>query len=72
MSNMDTSMVEAIAREVEKSPLSPDIESFINSFELTSDEKTDVVRTLNDMKFIGDDVSALPATPPQIVSRGWK
>ncbi|NQW16589.1 MAG: hypothetical protein HQ478_03790 [Chloroflexi bacterium] len=71
MSSMDTNMVEAIAREVEKSPLSPDVESFINSFELTSDEKTEVVKILNDMKFKGDDVSALPNTPPQIVDAGW-
>ena len=68
MSNVDTSMVETIAREVAKSPLSPDIESFINSIELTSDERAEVVKTLNDMKFKGDDLSALPNTPPQIVS----
>jgi hypothetical protein len=69
MSNVGTSMVEIIARAVEKSPLSPDIESFINSFELTADEKTEVVTTLNDMKFKGDELSALPNTP---TDRQWR
>ncbi len=69
---LDREAVKAISREVEKSPLSPDVDSFIASLELAADEEKEVVRVLNDLKFQGDNLSALPKTPPQIVSRGWR
>ncbi len=69
---LDREMVKAISREVEKSPLSPDVDSFIASLELTLVEEREVVRILNDLKFQGDNLSALPKKPPQIVSWGWK
>ena len=69
---LDREVVEAISREVEKSPLSPDVGSFIASLELTVDEEREVVEILNDLKFQGDNLSALPKNPPQIVSRHWR
>ena len=69
---LDREVVEAISREVEKSPLSPDVDSFISSLELTKTEEKEVVKILNDLKFQGDNLSALPKTPPQIVSGHWR
>ena len=69
---LDREVVEAISREVEKSPLSPDVDSFIASLEITVTEEKEVVKILNDLKFQGDNLSALPKNPPQIVSWGWK
>ncbi len=69
---LDREVVEAISREVGKSPLSPDVDSFIASLEITLTEEEEVVKILNDLKFQGDNLSALPKNPPQIVSWGWK
>ena len=69
---LDREVVEAISREVEKSPLSPDLDSFIASLELAVDEEREVVRVLNGLKFQGDNLSALPKNPPQIVSKHWR
>ena len=69
---LDSGIVEAISREVEKSPLSPDVDSFISSLELTPTEEKEVVKILNDLKFQGDNLSALPKNPPQIVAGHWR
>ena len=69
---LDREVVEAISREVEKSPLSPDVDSFIATLELTETEEKEVVRVLNDLKFQGDNLSALPKNPPELIRSGWK
>ena len=69
---LDREVIKAISREVEKSPLSPDVDSFLASLELTTDEEKEVVKVLNDLKFQGDNVQALPSNPPELIRSGWK
>ena len=69
---IEKEIVEAISREVERSPLSPDVESFIGSLELTVDEEKEVVKILNDLRFQGDNVQALPTNPPELIRSGWR
>ena len=38
----------------------------------TDPDQKEVVKILNDLKFQGDNLSALPKNPPQIVSGHWR
>lgn len=68
---IQTGNIEALARAVEASPLSPDITEYLDSLELDAEEREAVVKFMDGMRFGGDGMKALPKTPPRITSQSW-
>ena len=66
-----TGDVEVLSRAVEKAPLAPEVEAFLDSIELEEYERTTVIEVLDGLKFGGDGVKALPKTPPRANHSGW-
>ena len=59
-------MMESLSREVEKTPLSSSIESFLGSLEIAADEKAEIHQILETMRFKDDGIQALPSQAPRI------
>lgn len=70
-SKIESGDIQALARAVEASPLSPDITEYLDSLNLDLEERQAVVEFMNGMRFGGDGVKALPQNPPQITSQSW-
>ena len=59
--------VTLLAEAVEKSPLSPDIEAYLESLGLTETEKVEARESMEHLAGHFDSPSALPTVPPSII-----
>ena len=63
--------ISSLARAVEEAPLAPRVQEFLDSLELDEYEKTAVSDMIDQLRFRGRGVRALPKSPPQIVAWYW-
>ena len=63
--------VSALARAVEEAPLAPRVQEFLDSFQLDEYERAAVSDMIDQLRFRGRGVKALPKSPPQIIAWSW-
>lgn len=63
--------ISTLARAVEEAPLAPQVQEYLDSLELDEYEKTAVSDMIDQLRFRGRGVRALPKSPPQIVAWYW-
>ena len=63
--------IQTLSRAVEEAPLAPQVQEFLDSLELDEYEKTAVSDMIDQLRFRGAGVKALPKNPPQISAWFW-
>ena len=63
--------ISTLARAVEEAPLAPQVQEYLDSLELDEYEKPAVNEMIDQLRFRGRGVKALPKNPPQIVAWSW-
>ena len=63
--------IQTLSRAVDEAPLAPQVQEYLDSLELDAYERDAVGEMIDQLKFRGRGIKALPKNPPQIVAWFW-